>query len=132
MVPVGINPEKASLFLVQAIKGGFRHDFRKSPSSKGTYGSCSYELQGKLNIVIILRLSIYLIPIQPRIHDGVSPAYEAYARELDEQYSRPQVHIQGPDGTWQSVPDASQPAGEKYSPSFGLFHSGARIGAWAV
>ena len=63
---------------------------------------------------------------------AVSPAYEAHARELDEQYSRPQVRIQGPDGTWQSVPDASQPAGDRYSPSFGLFHSGARIGVWAV
>ena len=38
---------------------------------------------------------------------AVSPAYEAHARELDEQYSRPQVRIQGPDGMWQSVPDAS-------------------------
>ena len=55
---------------------------------------------------------------------AVSPAYEAHARELDEQYSRPQVRIQGPDGTWQSVPDASQPAGDGIRRLLGsFFHS---------
>ena len=43
------------------------------------------------------------------------------ARELDEQYSRPQVRIQGPDGTWQSVPDASQPAGDGIRRLLGSF-----------
>ena len=52
---------------------------------------------------------------------AVSPAYEAHARELDEQYSRPQVRIQGPDGTWQSVPDASQPAGDGIRRLLGSF-----------